>query len=169
MADDNGVIVIDITTTSGTTNVSGNDSKQKTATGKDKVARNNEESTERPAYRDKRLRQLRKETKGQASKFLENWNPETSNRETRKMTRKIYNEKSRGPQVHDERGTYVSLGKNLCDCLEETCPGCHYPCPKCKSPKCGHECRQNRKWIYEQLEIEGTDKVIKHISKTRNE
>ncbi|XP_076355540.1 ARL14 effector protein isoform X2 [Tachypleus tridentatus] len=121
------------------------------------------------AYRDKRLRQLRKETKGQASKFLENWNPETSNRETRKMTRKIYNEKSRGPQVHDERGTFVSLGKNLCDCLEETCPGCHYPCQKCKSPKCGHECRQNRKWIYEQLEIEGTDKVIKHVSKSKND
>ncbi|XP_067132215.1 52 kDa repressor of the inhibitor of the protein kinase [Centruroides vittatus] len=110
-------------------------------------------------------RQLRRlsETNG---KFMENWNPETSNREARKMNRKIYKDNVRSLNHYDEKGVHVQSKKDLCDCLDEDCPGCHYPCPKCESPKCGHECRNGRRWIYEKVEIEGTDITTKTPLKT---
>lgn len=43
--------------------------------------------------------------------------------------------------IYDENGHIRATGKDLCDCLDETCPGCHFPCSKCNSNKCGHECR----------------------------
>ena len=46
-------------------------------------------------------------------------------------------------KVYDEKGILVSCKKDLCDCMDDTCPGCHFPCPKCRSNKCGHECRQS--------------------------
>ena len=46
-------------------------------------------------------------------------------------------------------------GRDLCDCMEEECPGCHFPCHKCRSSKCGYECRINRKWQYETCEFDG--------------
>ncbi|XP_076481671.1 uncharacterized protein LOC117161132 isoform X2 [Bombus vancouverensis nearcticus] len=39
---------------------------------------------------------------------------------------------------------------------------CHLPCVKCSSPKCSHECRNNRKWTYESIENEGSDIIIKN-------
>ena len=45
-------------------------------------------------------------------------------------------------KVYDDKGILVSCKKDLCDCMDDTCPGCHFPCPKCRSNKCGHECRQ---------------------------
>lgn len=48
-----------------------------------------------------------------------------------------------------------SQRRNECDCLDETCDGCHFPCKQCASPKCGQECRVNRKWSYEEIFIEG--------------
>ncbi|KAK3510093.1 hypothetical protein QTP70_026826 [Hemibagrus guttatus] len=58
-------------------------------------------------------------------------------------------------KVYDSRGLLISCGRDLCDCLDEDCMGCFYPCPNCGSRKCGVECRCDRKWLYEQVEVEG--------------
>ncbi|XP_076854820.1 ARL14 effector protein [Brachyhypopomus gauderio] len=58
-------------------------------------------------------------------------------------------------KVYDGRGLLISCGRDLCDCLDVDCMGCFYPCPDCGSRKCGVECRCDRKWLYEQVEVEG--------------
>lgn len=74
--------------------------------------------------------------------FLNNFDPEKSVRERRKLNRKSYFLNGRkNKNIYNETGQIAATGKDLCDCLDETCPGCHFPCPKCSSNKCGHECR----------------------------
>jgi len=90
------------------------------------------------------------------------FDPDNSNRERRKLTRKVYTDGRKRLALYDEKGLLVKSGQDLCDCLQPVCPGCHLPCPKCTSPLCGHECRVNRKWMYDQVEIEGTDKVLRN-------
>ncbi|XP_029947206.1 ARL14 effector protein [Salarias fasciatus] len=58
-------------------------------------------------------------------------------------------------KVYDNKGRLLSNGKDVCDCLDGDCMGCFYPCPECGSRKCGVECRCDRKWLYEQVEVEG--------------
>ncbi|XP_076012472.1 ARL14 effector protein isoform X2 [Genypterus blacodes] len=58
-------------------------------------------------------------------------------------------------KVYDNKGQLLSNGKDMCDCLDVDCMGCFYPCPECGSRKCGVECRCDRKWLYEQVEVEG--------------
>lgn len=58
-------------------------------------------------------------------------------------------------KVYDTQGLLISCGRDLCDCLDADCMGCFYPCPECTSRKCGVECRCDRKWLYEQVEVEG--------------
>ncbi|XP_064474666.1 uncharacterized protein LOC135388794 isoform X3 [Ornithodoros turicata] len=71
--------------------------------------------------------------------------------------------RSRNSSRHyNTKGVHIASNQDLCDCLDLSCPGCHYPCPKCRSPKCGHECRCSRHFVYEQIEIDGTDTVIKN-------
>ncbi|XP_012250925.1 ARL14 effector protein-like isoform X3 [Athalia rosae] len=93
--------------------------------------------------------------------FLKFFDPERSEREKRKLNRRLY-PGAKKHVVYDDKGIYFHTGEDLCDCLERSCPGCHFPCPKCKSTKCGHECRSNRKWAYESIENEGSDFVIKN-------
>lgn len=66
--------------------------------------------------------------------------------------RQVLNAKSK---VYDANGRLLSNGKDLCDCLDVDCMGCFFPCPECTSRKCGVECRCDRKWLYEQVEVEG--------------
>ena len=57
--------------------------------------------------------------------------------------------------LFDSQGLLLHNQRDLCDCLREACPGCHFRCPKCQSPKCGHECRNNRRWEYDFVEVDG--------------
>lgn len=57
--------------------------------------------------------------------------------------------------LFDHQGVLLHNQRDLCDCLREACPGCHFRCPKCQSPKCGHECRNNRRWQYNFIEEDG--------------
>lgn len=60
--------------------------------------------------------------------------------------------------AYDADGRLINhRGYDLCDCLEDHCPGCHFPCLRCGSEKCGSECRVRRKWTFDHIEIEGTD------------
>ncbi|XP_075224626.1 ARL14 effector protein [Lycorma delicatula] len=99
-------------------------------------------------------------------KFMENFDPERSNREKRKLTRKIYNSTKKPATLYNEKGTHIGTGKDLCDCLVEDCPGCFFPCPRCRSFRCGHECRVSRKWMYDGYEVEGLD--VKKINRIKN-
>ena len=59
------------------------------------------------------------------------------------------------PSVYDNMGVLLQTGLDLCDCLEDLCPGCHFPCPNCGSSKCGHVCRSGRKWQYSSVMLDG--------------
>ncbi|XP_048736152.1 ARL14 effector protein-like [Ostrea edulis] len=106
----------------------------------------------------KHLRMLQFKNPG---KFMEDFDPERSAREMRKMNRRIYRENIKKNQVYDENGILLENSQDLCDCLDIICKGCHFPCPKCGSMKCGTECRCGRKWIYEHVEVEGTNLLLK--------
>lgn len=98
------------------------------------------------------LKQLQLNSK----KFMQDFNPETSARENRKLNRKLNasGKKNRGA-LYDDTGAHIGTGKDICDCLTPNCPGCFFDCPKCGSSKCGPECRVNRKYNYEQADFEG--------------
>lgn len=83
------------------------------------------------------------------SRFMEDFQPENSRRERRK--RRLDNAGAASNALYDDKGFYIDSGRDLCDCLSITCPGCHFMCRKCKSPKCGAECRVGRTWDYEQV------------------
>ncbi|XP_045215820.1 uncharacterized protein LOC123566053 isoform X2 [Mercenaria mercenaria] len=105
----------------------------------------------------KQAKQLRMLAFVNPGRFMDDFDPERSAREMKKMNRRLYKEKNiRKNQLYDDNGRLVSNKKDLCDCLDVDCPGCHFPCPKCQSEKCGGDCRCNRKWVYEYVESEGT-------------
>ncbi|XP_054153619.1 ARL14 effector protein-like [Oppia nitens] len=56
--------------------------------------------------------------------------------------------------IYDAKGIHVISGRDLCDCLNESCDGCFFACvnKRCKSTKCGPECRQKRKFFYETIQ-----------------
>ena len=72
----------------------------------------------------------------------------------------------RANQLYDGSGKLLENSHDLCDCLDVKCPGCHFPCPKCTSEKCGLECRGSRRWTYDYVEVEGTNCVIPWPFKT---
>ncbi|XP_075693849.1 ARL14 effector protein isoform X2 [Rhinoderma darwinii] len=112
------------------------------------------------------------QAKGRAAKALKllqfanpgrqtEFTPETSTREKRRQTKtstagQTFPSKNK---VYDSHGNLLVNGRDLCDCLDEDCMGCFYSCRKCGSNKCGVECRCDRKWLYEQIEIEGGEVI----------
>jgi len=120
---------------------------------------------------------------------LRNFDPEHSEREKRKLYRRLY--QNHRKYLYDDNGIFMQTSDDLCDCLNSDCQGCHFPCLKCFSPKCAHECRyclrkksilfyyeiylrnnlvtiiiiitrNNRKWTYDSIHCEGTDSTIKN-------
>ncbi|KAJ3593840.1 hypothetical protein NHX12_006174 [Muraenolepis orangiensis] len=64
---------------------------------------------------------------------------------------------------YDRTGRLLTSNKDMCDCLDTDCMGCFYPCLNCGSRMCGVECRCDRKWLYEQVEVEGGE-IIRNKS-----
>lgn len=98
----------------------------------------------------------------EGTQFLADFNPENSRREKNKR----YNFSKPKPAVKkannsmfDELGRLRMTREDACDCFELDCPGCHFPCEACQSPKCGVRCRMNRKWAFEVIEHDGKDVV----------
>merc|ERR1719348_2841430 len=65
------------------------------------------------------------------------------------------NSVSEKASLYDSKGVLLHCGLDLCDCLEDSCPGCHLPCSNCSSPKCGHMCRSGRHWQYSSVMQDG--------------
>lgn len=62
---------------------------------------------------------------------------------------------------YDKKGRLTFNKADLCDCLDEGCLGCFYPCPKCNSTKCGPTCRCNRRWAYDTIVDENGEVISK--------
>ncbi|XP_015271772.1 PREDICTED: ARL14 effector protein-like [Gekko japonicus] len=90
--------------------------------------------------------------------LLADFNPETREQQKKACMSMInqdcFNNTKKTLKKYDKQGRLLSNKADLCDCLEKNCLGCFYPCPKCNSTKCGAECRCNRKWVYDQIQIE---------------
>ena len=69
----------------------------------------------------------------------------------------LYGSRRRPNQLYDGDGKLLADGRDLCDCLNEQCPGCHFPCHHCGSEKCGEPCRRNRMIYYSEVEVEGAN------------
>ncbi|XP_055609905.1 ARL14 effector protein [Uranotaenia lowii] len=96
-------------------------------------------------------------------KFMANFNPALSRREKRKMNRKstpLVQPKATG--IYNEKGIHRESGRDMCDCLDLSCPGCHFACQCCGSAMCGPHCRVTRKWMYETIEHDAKDLIIRN-------
>lgn len=62
--------------------------------------------------------------------------------------------------IYDTYGRIRVTRKDVCDCLDNRCVGCHFPCKWCKSTKCGPTCRKNRNDYTKKIEIDGADDII---------
>uniref|UniRef100_A0A2M4B055 ARF7 effector protein C-terminal domain-containing protein n=1 Tax=Anopheles triannulatus TaxID=58253 RepID=A0A2M4B055_9DIPT len=106
------------------------------------------------------------------SKFLANFDPGVSRREKRKLAQSIPMQqtetRNRKSSLYNEQGCLRESRRNLCDCLDFSCPGCHFPCPSCDSPMCGPICRRNRRWMYEQIVHDSKEKIIMNELITKN-
>lgn len=90
--------------------------------------------------------------------LLADFNPETREQQKKACMSMINQDCFTTPKKtvkkYDKHGLLRFNKFDLCDCLEKNCLGCFYPCPTCNSTKCGAECRCNRKWAYDEIQIE---------------
>lgn len=80
----------------------------------------------------------------QTDSFIRYFNPNRSKRHEAKT-------------IFDGAGRIRETKKDVCDCLDDGCVGCHFPCKKCLGTKCGPICRQNRNDYIEQIRIDGRE------------
>lgn len=70
--------------------------------------------------------------------------------------------------LYDGNGFIRATQEDLCDCLDVRCPGCHFPCLKCRSQKCGLQCRVNRTWSFDSIGKEFYGVFVKELEKPPN-
>uniref|UniRef100_A0A670XZI4 ARF like GTPase 14 effector protein like n=1 Tax=Pseudonaja textilis TaxID=8673 RepID=A0A670XZI4_PSETE len=115
-----------------------------------------------PCSRGQKQQQIERQLKCLAFQnpgpLLADFNPETREQQKKvcmsMINQDCFNTTKKTVKKYDKHGHLISNKTDLCDCLEKNCLGCFYPCPKCNSTKCGAECRCNRKWVYEQIQVE---------------
>ncbi|GCC27185.1 hypothetical protein chiPu_0005607 [Chiloscyllium punctatum] len=134
----------------------------------------------RPLKQARTTKTLRSLQFANPGRQITEFTPEASRREKRKQQTKPPSQSNADRQtmpikskVYDSQGLLICSRMDRCDCLDEDCLGCFYPCPNCGSQKCGVECRCDRKWLYEQIEIEGGEecrlvKVLVRGTKVRS-
>lgn len=59
--------------------------------------------------------------------------------------------KFKKPPLYDSAGILKENEQDMCDCMISGCPGCHFPCSRCDSEKCGITCRCDRRWKYDSV------------------
>ncbi|XP_071794586.1 ARL14 effector protein-like [Asterias amurensis] len=132
---------------------------------KESVTQDQKDGSKLPEAAQKLLKSLEFKNPGRRQFDMSTFDPENSEREMRKLRRTFQRtdmkQKARQQVMYDEKGRLLDTHKNLCDCLNDKCPGCHYPCPQCTSTKCGVQCRCNRKWVYNQIENESGGDLVK--------
>lgn len=80
------------------------------------------------------------------------------NERPRRSERPARRPESKGPKAKKKE---AAPKLDICDCLDDTCPGCHFQCSKCGSTKCGLKCRAKRRFSYESIKRQSvfTDKL----------
>merc|ERR550519_676340 len=102
--------------------------------------------------RDRRTKTLRRRLRRKAVDEINSKKEEDENPVNESVALNPVPEKA---SLYDSEGVLLQSGLDLCDCLEDSCPGCHLPCSNCSSPKCGHLCRSGRHWQYTSVVQDG--------------
>jgi len=124
---------------------------------------NEEENDRRRSLRETKQRAAASKTVQKLREdlsFLGDFDPEKSRRKKIKVKRKV--PAPLRNTIFDEKGRYRDNLLDACDCLKFNCNGCFWPCPGCKSTKCGPICRVNRKFIYDSIDFDGNNDVIQN-------
>ncbi|KAL9897471.1 ARL14 effector protein-like [Glossina fuscipes fuscipes] len=79
-----------------------------------------------------------------------------------RQNRNLKRKKKIACSLYDECGRIRHNGLDVCDCMDDDCPGCWFECVKCGSTKCGPECRKNRNFFYESIEFDGQTDCIRN-------
>lgn len=66
--------------------------------------------------------------------------------------------------MYDSKGIFRETGEDLCDCLDRSCVGCHFPCGSCGATKCGVHCRCNRDWRIDEIAFDGKEETFSFIN-----